>query len=168
MSEIQEISKKISKLTSNFRTYDIMRDSRNQSASASSNGRQIDRLRRTVSHVNRETECGRVIGFEKHIAKLQSVLTDRGNEQPFLSIFGIAGSGKTTLAKEIYHRPEVRSHFDSFCWVFISTRCVVRDVWEDILFKLIGDLTPMERDEIKKMRDDNVAKKLCKFLQERK
>ncbi|GKV51059.1 hypothetical protein SLEP1_g57735 [Rubroshorea leprosula] len=83
-----------------------------------------------------------------------------------VSICGIGGLGKTTMAKAVYHHGDIRRHFEGFAWAYVFQQCKRRDVWEGILLKLI---TPSreEREEILRMRDDDLAKKLYKVQKEK-
>ncbi|PON45186.1 LOW QUALITY PROTEIN: NB-ARC domain containing protein [Trema orientale] len=120
-------------------------------------------LRRSYSHV---VECD-VVGFEEDIKKLVVHLTEEGNLHRVVSICGMGGLGKTTLARNVYHQSEVRRHFSNFAWASISQHCEVRDVWEGILIKLISP-SMWERNEIRTMMDDEIAKKLYSVQKEMK
>ncbi|KAK9044805.1 hypothetical protein V6N11_058696 [Hibiscus sabdariffa] len=50
-----------------------------------------------------------------------------------VSISGMGGLGKTTLAKKLYHDSQVTSHFQHLVLVFVSQHFQTRKVWEDIL-----------------------------------
>ncbi|CAL5394445.1 unnamed protein product [Camellia sinensis] len=72
-----------------------------------------------------------------------------------VSIWGMGGIGKTTLARKVYQHPDVRRHFDAFAWAFISQQWKLNDVLNNILIQLI----PGKKDEIVNMENDRLATK---------
>uniref|UniRef100_A0A7N2LSC3 Uncharacterized protein n=1 Tax=Quercus lobata TaxID=97700 RepID=A0A7N2LSC3_QUELO len=99
--------------------------------------------------------------------KVVAQLVNEDKHCQVVSICGIGGLGKTTRAKKVYHHSEVRCHFDGFAWAYISQQCKTRDVWEGILIKLTSP-TKDKRDQILKMRDEELAKKLNQVQKEKR
>ncbi|KAF4399980.1 hypothetical protein G4B88_021194 [Cannabis sativa] len=74
------------------------------------------------------------------ILKEKLMMEDKDNDQlSFVSIVGMGGLGKTTLAKKVYNDDDVKNHFDCRAWVFISHQYVstfYRDVFSEILMQV--------------------------------
>ncbi|XP_057808870.1 putative late blight resistance protein homolog R1A-10 [Salvia miltiorrhiza] len=52
---------------------------------------------------------------------------------PVFSLFGMAGIGKTTLAKEIFDDPLILSHFDCCAWAKVGRKCELNEIPRSIL-----------------------------------
>ncbi|KAL6346595.1 hypothetical protein AAG906_000213 [Vitis piasezkii] len=148
-SEIEDIKAKISNLT---RKGD---DSR-----FAYEGRQ--QLRRTYSHLVEDD----VVGLEDKTKELVTLLVKEERYQ-VISICGMGGLGKTTLARKVYHQSEVRRHFDSFAWAYISQQCQARDVFQGVLINLTSP-TKEEKERILQLRDEELVKKLYQIQWEKK
>ncbi|XVF71276.1 hypothetical protein PTKIN_Ptkin12aG0024000 [Pterospermum kingtungense] len=160
-SEIERIRSRITDLTRSLQTYGITARKEGEGTSfASERQRQ---LRWSYSHVVEE----HIVGFEENVKELTEKLVHDNENSRVVSICGMGGLGKTTLAKTLYHHADIRRHFEAFAWAYISQQCRKRDVWEGILLKLI---TPSreEKEEIVRMRDEELAKKLHKVQQEKR
>ncbi|KAL5566479.1 hypothetical protein UlMin_029643 [Ulmus minor] len=101
-SKIDGISKRISKLTRSLQTYGV------KMSGESSSNQRLKELRQTYAHVPDHD----FVGFGKNIKELVEHLTNPTSG--VVSICGMGGLGKTTLAKEVYHRSEVKTHFNCF------------------------------------------------------
>ncbi|CAL8075568.1 unnamed protein product [Prunus armeniaca] len=162
--EIENVTTKISALRSSLQSYNIKeirdRDSGGGESSLQLHERQ-GLLRRSYSHVVERD----VVGIEDNVEGLVMHVLKDENRHQVVSIWGMGGLGKTTLAGQVYHHKKVRQHFHSFAWVCVSQRCQVRNVWEGILFKLIS-ATKEQKQEIKEMTYDEIAKKLFLVMKE--
>ncbi|KAK9931158.1 hypothetical protein M0R45_018450 [Rubus argutus] len=164
-SEIGHIMSTISDLRTSLQTYDIreIRESGGSSSSMQLNERQ-QLLRRTYSHVVERN----VVGLEGSAYELVIRLTkEEHRNHRVVSIWGMGGLGKTTLAKQVYHHEEVKRHFECFAWVSISQQYQVRDVLETIYVKLISP-TKEERKEIARLKDAELPGRLSRLQNEKK
>ncbi|KAL5098217.1 hypothetical protein RYX36_002544 [Vicia faba] len=160
-SQVDGIISRITSLTGSLETFGIRRD--RGEASSSIHGRQ-KALRRSYSHVIEED----IIGVDYDVKILESCLVKNNNKgYKVVAIWGMGGLGKTTLAKKVYHSSKVRQSFESFAWAYISQHCQARDVWEGILLKLLSPSKEL-REELRDMRDEEVAKKLYQVQEEKK
>ncbi|KAF3437577.1 hypothetical protein FNV43_RR20333 [Rhamnella rubrinervis] len=97
----------------------------------------IERRRRNVEEAD-------VVGFEKDTKTLIDQLTNQRNlQRDVITIHGMGGLGKTTLARKIYKETRVVKHFACRAWVVVSQRWQARTLLLDVLksFKQISEET---------------------------
>ncbi|KAJ8560581.1 hypothetical protein K7X08_022441 [Anisodus acutangulus] len=97
-------------------------------------------------------------GFQDVMDKLKQKLLGGSHELDVISIFGMPGLGKTTLAKKIYSDPTVASQFD------VRAVCYVTQVysWRELLLNVLNDvLEPADRT---KTEDGQLANELRQVL----
>ncbi|KAM3267299.1 putative late blight resistance protein R1B-23 [Capsicum chacoense] len=78
-----------------------------------------------------------IVGFEDVIEKLRGQLINRNKGLKVISIVGMPGLGKTTLAYRLYNDRSVSSHFD------IRAQCCVSQVYsrKELLMAILRDAT---------------------------
>ncbi|KAJ9554316.1 hypothetical protein OSB04_018361 [Centaurea solstitialis] len=106
-----------------------------------------------------------VVGFDDEVETLLDQLTTTSaKEFQVISITGMAGVGKTTLARQLYKDPLIKYVFDIRAWTCVSQAYLKRDLLLGILSSFINYLT----EEIYKMSDEQLGGKLYRLLKGRK
>ncbi|KAG8382925.1 hypothetical protein BUALT_Bualt05G0130500 [Buddleja alternifolia] len=100
-----------------------------------------------------------VVGFEDEAEKVINLLKGGSDDLEVISIVGMPGLGKTTLAKMIYRDPEIEYEFYSRAWVYVSQDYSRKEVFLNILSHFTQPTEAMY-----KMNEENLAKELCKSL----
>ncbi|XP_073036549.1 putative late blight resistance protein homolog R1C-3 [Primulina eburnea] len=78
-----------------------------------------------------------MVGFDEDLIQIMETLTGDESNLQILSIVGMGGIGKTTLAKNVLKNPLIVNHFDLRAWVTISQQYSVQKILLGLL-KEIG------------------------------
>ncbi|KAF7127606.1 hypothetical protein RHSIM_Rhsim11G0185800 [Rhododendron simsii] len=161
--EIKYINEKINDLTRSLQTYGIQSTTA-LGESSTSRTEKVQQLRRSYPHVAEED----IICLDEDVKAVVDHLVNETKNCRVVSIWGMGGLGKTTLAKMIYNHNDVRHHFDCFAWAYISQQCKTREVLEEILIKLISPKSQKERKKIEKLKLDELAERLHRVQSDKK
>ncbi|CAL5360576.1 unnamed protein product [Camellia sinensis] len=110
--------------------------------------------RQSFPHIDEEN----IIGFDEHIQNLLAKVTDDQDLHcRVVSITGMAGLGKTTLAKKVYK--SVQQSFQCSAWIYVSQQPNIKELLRDI-----GRQVGLEENKCK----HNVEANLFQFLSQKR
>ncbi|KAL8140066.1 hypothetical protein V2J09_006087 [Rumex salicifolius] len=158
-TEIEAITKRIS------RTMDRLKRYRGKNGLTKAVGEGLNKHKVWRPAAYSHTKEDYVVGLVEDINNLVGALTTNIDPKiQVLSIVGMGGSGKTTLARELYNHESVKQSFESMAWVSISQQWVSQHVLHDILKKVSGETIKL--DEV--WSPIVVREKIQQYLRERK
>ncbi|KAJ1704208.1 hypothetical protein LUZ63_003987 [Rhynchospora breviuscula] len=112
-----------------------------------------------------DVDDSEVIGLDRDKNEIITQLLDTNiTRRAVLSIVGMGGLGKTTLAQKVYKSVELERHFDRLIWLSISQKFDVQNLLREILFSL----EPNMRKENPSINQEDVKRKLRECLTQRR
>ncbi|KAI3449063.1 hypothetical protein Pfo_005728 [Paulownia fortunei] len=76
----------------------------------------------------------KMVGLSRELRRIKRLFTGQwSSELEMFSLFGMAGIGKTTLAKEMFEDPLILSDFDCRVFVTIGPKCQLKKILQSIL-----------------------------------
>ncbi|CAF2337215.1 unnamed protein product [Brassica napus] len=130
-SQIRGISRRISKVIDNMETFGVREIIDKVEEEDTLQERVIGEMRQSFPSVSESS----LVGVEPSVEELVGHLVEENGVQ-VVSICGMGGIGKTTLARQVFHHEMVRRRFNGFAWVFVSQECRQKHVWRGILQSL--------------------------------
>ncbi|XP_072146964.1 putative disease resistance protein At1g50180 [Setaria viridis] len=111
-------------------------------------------------------EAVTVIGFDNEQKQIVEKLTEKDNKLSVVSIVGMGGAGKTTLARKICTSDKIKQYFDAIAWVTVSQKFEVVDLLKDIMKQIFGGRD--DGRQVDKMEEIDLRNKIQAFLTEKR
>ncbi|KAH0681972.1 hypothetical protein KY289_019724 [Solanum tuberosum] len=160
--EIQSLKQRIIDISRKRETYGITNINSNAGEGPSN---QVTTLRRTTSYVDDQDYI--FVGLQDVVQTLLSELLKAAPRRSVVSIYGMGGLGKTTLARNLYKNPNIASSFPTRSWICVSQEYNTMDLFRNII-KSIQGRTNETLDLLERMTEGDLEIYLRDLLKERK
>ncbi|KAH0757054.1 hypothetical protein KY290_020547 [Solanum tuberosum] len=164
VEEIQSLKQQIMDISRKRETYGIT-NIINAGEGPSNQSAMVTTLRRTTSYVDDQDYI--FVGLQDVVQTLLAQLLKEEPRRSVLSIHGMGGLGKTTLARNLYKSPNIVSSFPTRAWICVSQEYNTMDLLKTIINSIQG-CTKETLDLVEKMAETNLENHLRKLLTERK
>uniref|UniRef100_M1AV80 Rpi protein n=1 Tax=Solanum tuberosum TaxID=4113 RepID=M1AV80_SOLTU len=161
--EIQSLKQRILDISRKRETYGITNINSTNAGEGPSN--QVTTLRRTTSYVDDHDYI--FVGLKEVVQTLLVELLKAEPRRSVLSIYGMGGLGKTTLAEKLYNSPDTVSSFPARAWICVSQEFKKMDLLRNII-KSIQGRTKETLDLLERMTERDLEIHLRDLLRERK
>ncbi|KAH0681969.1 hypothetical protein KY289_019721 [Solanum tuberosum] len=160
--EIQSLKQRIIDISRKRETYGITNINSNAGEGPSN---QVRTLRRTTSYVDDQDYI--FVGLQDVVQTLLSELLKAVPRRSVVSIYGMGGLGKTTLARNLYKNPNIASSFSTRAWICVSQEYNRMDLLKTII-KSIQGCAKETLDLLEKMAEIDLENHLRNLLTEHK
>ncbi|XP_048604304.1 probable disease resistance protein At1g59620 isoform X2 [Brassica napus] len=155
--DMKPISKRISKVILDMQNLDVQKFIVNEEDMQSLLVKERE-MRQTFPTSDED----HLVGLERSVERLVGYLVEEDSSQ-VVSITGMGGLGKTTLARQVYNHETIKSHFPKgLVWVCVSQQFERKCVWQTILRQLWPEC------DVSKMMEQELREKIVRVLETKK
>ncbi|CDP12397.1 unnamed protein product [Coffea canephora] len=156
--EIESLRMRLKEIADSREEYGI----KNLGEGMTAHGEELQRIRRSFPL----SEDKDVVGFGEITKSLVAELLKEDKNRRLVSIVGMGGAGKTTLAKKVYNHADVRARFNCRAWVCVSSSYDHKETLRAII-KQLNPITNELLDMLEKMQELDLEERLYQDLQDK-
>ncbi|XP_009346318.2 disease resistance protein RPM1-like [Pyrus x bretschneideri] len=163
-AELQDINKTIRKISEVHRR---LRHKFNmaEQGSSSSTASQMWEDHRSDALLLEKTD---IVGIDEPIKQMVGWLVNGGSGREVVSVAGMGGLGKTTLAKQVYDAAEVKKHFKVSAWITVTQSFKLGELLEDMIQQLHKAIRRPAPQGTNNMNNNQLKTIIKDFLQKRR
>ncbi|XP_034681423.1 putative disease resistance protein At1g50180 isoform X2 [Vitis riparia] len=162
-----KVGKKIEAIQLNLQDISNRREAlgiKNIGEGTSGSGQKLQDLRRSSPRAEERV----IVGLTQEADKLVKQLTVGDQRRRVISLVGMGGIGKTTLAKKVYNHEKIEEHFpDCRAWIYVSQDCRPREVYMQIINQVSAP-TKVQAEMIEKYGENELGDFLHDYLKEKR
>ncbi|XP_044465847.1 disease resistance protein RPM1-like [Mangifera indica] len=109
-----------------------------------------------------------LVGIDGPKEKVAGLLVKGGSGRQVVSLAGMGGMGKTTLAKQVYDDRQVKKHFTTHAWITVTRNFKTEELLKDMLRQLFRAIRKSVPKAVQTMSSYELKKIIKDFLEERR